>query len=573
MIQRPDTAQGYANLLRSDFEFFCQEMWVFLDLERFHTFGPIERIVARHLAYGRRMRGILAWRFFGKTFLIAMLILWRLLNNPNRHQVIVTISMPESRKRVKMIRQWIERVPFLESLRPEPGQRDGGDGFDVAGAEGHKDFSVGCKGMDGQIAGIHGDVIADDIEDENNSGTRDAREALFNRTAEFDAVAGENDEIVVIGTLHSEESVYPKLANLKDKDGKPAGYDFITIPILYPRPEQHTLNLAPELRANLDNKTAQPGDIVAPYRITREYVAKKAARERWFAMQFMLQTNVMDTVRFPLKLRNLIVFDSQRDFGPSRIAWGLSSDSKGTTELPNVRPNGHEGDSLHGPMFVDLNSLSWLPYTRTILTIDTGGGKGQTAWKCGSALNGYIFVHDGGAMTGSASNANITMLVERARFHNCRVISVEGNQVGSRDTDENAWANLLRAEVARQALDTEPAWNCSVEVHWARGGKETRIINTLEPLFANHRIILHSRVALDPKLQFQITRITSQPGSLDQADRIDALEALCRLLLDTTRLDPSKAARDAETTNLIREWEEATGQRSRHPRASWCSKR
>jgi hypothetical protein len=543
-------AQQFVERLRDDFEFFCEQMWAELKLHKHHEFGPIERISMRHLAYGPRKRGVLAWRFFGKTYGVGFLALWRLLRNPNRRQVLVTISMPESRKRIKMIRQWIDDVWFLNHLAPRAEQRDGADGFDVNGAESHKDFSLGCKGMDGQITGIHGDVIADDIEDENNTITRQARENLFNRTAEFDAVAGENDEIVVIGTIHSEDSVYKKLSDPM------IGYSFITIPILYPKSDQKVINLAPELRDNLDTGKAAPGDIVAPYRVTRDFVIEKMGRQRWFAMQFMLQINVQDTVAFPLKLADLIVFDMARDFGPVRIEWGEYSQGV-STELAGLATAGFEGDVLRRPSMIDDSPGTRHAFNRTILYIDpSGGGQSETAYYIGSDLSGNIFIHDGGAVVGSASNENIALLVSKAKQYNARTIIVEGNLVGAKDEYQNAWANLLRAEVARQAdkegtfTHTTP-WNAGVEVDWAKGQKERRICNVLEPLFSAHRIIISRRAIGDPRLQQQITHVTPQPGSLEQSDRVDAFASLCRILTETTALDPEKVKQYARTADDV----------------------
>lgn len=533
-------AADFLARLKGDFEFFCEQMWLELKLDRHHKFGFAERIVARHLASGRRRRGVLAWRYFGKTYLVLFLALWRLVRNPDRRQVIITISMPESRKRIHMAREWIDMVWFLRPLKPNPEQRDSADGFDVNSAESHKDYSLGCKGADGQITGIHGDVIADDIEDENNTISRESRDGLYQRTNEFGNIAGANGEIVVIGTLHSEESVYPKMSA--------EGYDFITVPILYPTADQQVINLAPELRERLAKDTVKPGDIVAPYRIDPDYIAQERAKSRNFAMQMMLQINVSDTVRFPLKLSALIVFDSARDFGPSRIAWGLTSQSKGSTEIKGITVKGLTGDSLHEPMFVDEKAATWIPYTRTILVIDpSGGGQSETTWYVGSGLNGYVFVHAGGGVIGSASEENIREIVAKAKLHNASCISVEGNLVGEKDEIHNAWANLLRAEVGRQRLDSEraglgedKAWNASVEVHWAKGKKEHRVVNVLEPLLAAHRVVVSRSVASDTELQYQLARITVQQASLKQTDRIDAFATLCGMLTETTRIDPAR---------------------------------
>ena len=73
---------------------------------------------------------------------------------------------------------------------------------------------------------------------------------------------------------------------------------------------------------------------------------------------------------------------------------------------------------------------------------------------------------------------------------------------------------------------------CTVlESEWAKGQKEVRIIDTLEPVLTQHRLVIDEALARrearadDHKysLLYQLSHITRDRGSLKHDDRLDAL--------------------------------------------------
>jgi hypothetical protein len=99
-------------------------------------------------------------------------------------------------------------------------------------------------------------------------------------------------------------------------------------------------------------------------------------------------------------------------------------------------------------------------------------------------------------------------------------------------------------------------WPVSVEETRASGQKETRIIQTLEPVIQQHRLVVDRKVIeqdlLDSEefgpeysLFYQMTRITKDKGCLGHDDRLDALEMAVSYWMVQMEVDNDKAAKDA----------------------------
>ena len=64
-----------------------------------------------------------------------------------------------------------------------------------------------------------------------------------------------------------------------------------------------------------------------------------------------------------------------------------------------------------------------------------------------------------------------------------------------------------------------------IEEYRVTGNKNKRIIDTLEPVMASHRLIIDRKAIRQEQTQRQLTRITEIRGSLKHDDRVDALSA------------------------------------------------
>lgn len=81
--------------------------------------------------------------------------------------------------------------------------------------------------------------------------------------------------------------------------------------------------------------------------------------------------------------------------------------------------------------------------------------------------------------------------------------------------------------------------------------KEIRILDTLQPVVENHRLVIDPSVAKNEGFGFQFSRISRDRGSLKHDDIIDALSIAVDNLKDRVAVDPTSVAkRKAEREQL-----------------------
>ena len=109
-----------------------------------------------------------------------------------------------------------------------------------------------------------------------------------------------------------------------------------------------------------------------------------------FALQFLLDTNLSDAEKYPLKVSDFIVADL--DLEEASLQWSWAS---GTSQrLPEVPCVALKGDYFYAPL---LRSQEVSKYTGTVMAIDLSGrGKDETAYAIVKYLNGYLFLMEVG---------------------------------------------------------------------------------------------------------------------------------------------------------------------------------
>jgi hypothetical protein len=106
-------------------------------------------------------------------------------------------------------------------------------------------------------------------------------------------------------------------------------------------------------------------------------------------------------------------------------------------------------------------------------------------------------------------------------------------------------------ELFKPVLNTHHP-KCGVdEAPWAKGQKEARIIDTLEPIMNQHRLVVDRQVIEDdlkvarerPKfsLFYQMTRLTKERNSLAHDDRLEAVAGACAYWVDSMARDEKSA--------------------------------
>lgn len=554
--------QAYLDRLRDDFVFFMEQVWIDRRFDRYAKLGWVERDILRWIQRGPTRSGVLAWRGIGKTHLVtAGITSWELFRNPNAKVLIVSKSESEAKKTLSMIRNWIDNIPFLQHLIPVDGQRDSATQFDVAGSEPSRDPSVCAKGIDGQVTGTRASrIIADDIETKNNTQTIEARTELNEKVKELSAIASYGERrITYVGTYHHEESLYLKLAE--------RGYRFRTWPMLYPQATDKILDLAPSVQKNLDAGVGKPGQIVADYRISPDFVAEKQSEGvSYFAMQYQLISNLGDEQRYPLRLEDLIVFPINRDKCPISIAWGKSNGQGTSTRITDISSLGFGNDALYAPIMYDLK---WGDYQGTKMWIDPSGrGADLTGYAIVAYGYGYLWVKACGGLQGGYSDTTLSVLCNLARQHLVNEIYLEDNF--GQGAIEALMIPVLRSYYLEPGADPAypQGWKASTQTVRVTSQKETRIIESLEPVLNQHRLVI-DRTAIDnPSLQRQLTRITRDRNALEHDDELESLAMCCHQwnsILRVSQADAAEKHRQKLIDDQLEEMRRLAGSPSRRP--------
>ncbi|KAF1049317.1 phage terminase large subunit [Xylophilus sp.] len=495
-----------------------------------------------------------AFRGIGKSYLTSGFALWRLERRTYDETVlVVSASGTKAKEFVSMTKTLLNTMERFAHLRPREDQRDTAYAFDVNGASISQSPSIKAVGITGQITGSRATlIIADDIEVTDNSRTVEARERLLHKTNEFSAikVTGGAD-VICLGTPQTEESIYTKLI-------REQGYMGWILPARFPTVDKRdSYKITREGGQVLDclspwarRVDANPGLAWTPTDPERfnefELQNRESKGRAYFALQFQLDTSLSDAERYPLKLRDLIVMhldSGKTPKAPRGVVWG--PDSQGKNRRDDLPVAGFSGDHWLGPLFVDPE---WAGFEQSAMFVDPSGrGADETAWAVVKVLNGLMYVVSVDGFDGDPAEAMVRLALA-AKEHNVHEIVVEPNFAGG------VWVNAFQPVLAKHWPASKPGETagCSVlESKWAKGQKEQRIIDTLEPVMTGHRLIFNDSVARDEKLCYQLTHISRERGCLTHDDRIDALAGAVSHLQQALAQDVQQAINDMEE-----EWKE-----------------
>jgi len=488
---------------------------------------PVQLDIAKYLQKGPRRRVIQAFRGVGKSWLTSAYVVWRLLHDPSLNVLVVSASKQRADDFSTFTLRLINEIPFCQHLKPKDHQRNSKIAFDVGPAPASQAPSVVSKGITSQITGSRGDlIIADDVESLNNSATAVMRDKLMASTAEFEAVLKPGGEIIYLGTPQTEQSIYHALSE--------KGYITRVWPARFPEERLRTAfgeKLAPMLK---EGATGKPTD---PKRFTElDLMEREASYGRTgFALQFMLDSTLSDADRYPLKINDLMVFGINPENAPEKPIWAMNPNNI-VKDVPCV---GFNGDRFYAPMEIQGK---WIPYEGGIMSIDPAGrGGDETAYCVVKMLNGFLYVTAAGGIAGGYGEEVMKKLTKIAKDNKVNLILVESN------FGDGMFTELLKPYLMRD-------YPCTTEEVRSNIQKERRIIDTLEPVLCQHRLVMDvnmvrhdyestkayaSEKALQFSLIWQLSRISRAKGSLHHDDRLDALSMAVAFWVD-------KMAQDAD---------------------------
>jgi hypothetical protein len=513
----------------TDFRVFLCHVWAFLNLPRP---TKVQLDIAHWLQHGPR-RGILqAFRGVGKSWITVAFVLWTLLLDPQKKIMVVSASQPLADDFSKFCKQLIHGMPVLQHLAPRADQRNSAVSFDVGPARPSKDPSVKSAGITGQITGTRADIIiGDDIEIPKNSLTHLMRMRLSEQVKEFDAILKpvEESRVLYLGTPQTEQSLY---IELQDR-----GYETRIWPAEVPADAtKYKLRLAPMVQKLID-AGFPAGTPVEPSRFPMSELNDRRASfgVGGYALQFMLDTSPADAEKHPLKMRNLIVLDCDEKIAPIRVTWARDN----RTLLQDLQCGGLPTDAYYGPMDRSPETSS---YGKTLMAIDPSGrGKDETAYCIMKISHGILYVVDAGGYKDGFGEETLKALAGRALRWGVNSVIVESNFGGG------MFAQLLKPHLAKLNAGTiDEEWK-----GWSSGMKENRMLDTLEPILASHKMVFNrSLIEHDLSVQkedyryslvYQMTRLSRVKGCLPHDDRVDALSMAAAYFVEEMNRDQQKA--------------------------------
>lgn len=504
---------------------------------------PVQLDIAQYLQKGPRRRVVQAFRGVGKSWLTSAYAVFRLLHDPRINILVVSASKQRADDFSTFTLRLINEIPICQHLKPREDQRNSKIAFDVGPAPASQAPSVVSKGITSQITGSRADlIIADDVESLNNSATFLMRDKLGSSIAEFEAVLKPGGEILFLGTPQTEQSIYH---GLHEK-----GYDTRIWPARFPEERLKTA-FGSKLAPMLSEGTA--GDPTDPRRFGAiDLMEREASYGRTgFALQFMLDSTLSDADRYPLKLSDLIVLGLNAENAPEKPIWAANL-SNVVKDVPCV---GFNGDRYYGPM--DIHG-KWIPYEGGIMAIDPSGrGDNETAYAVVKMLNGFLYVTAEGGLKGGYGEDTMSKLVSIAKSQGVSLILVESN------FGDGMFSELLKPYLGK-------TYPCTVEEVRHNIQKERRIIDTLEPVMNQHRLVIDSGViredyestkkyatekSLQYSLMWQMSRITRAKGALAYDDRLDVLSMAVGFWVERMAQDVNRKMAQRKSDMLDQELE------------------
>ena len=522
------------DLLKDDFKLFLQALWSELDLP-----NPTraQYAIADYLQHGPKRLQIQAFRGVGKSWITGAFVLWTLFNNPEKKIMIISASKERADNMSIFLQKLIIETPWLVHLRPKSDDsRWSRISFDVACSP-HQAPSVKSVGITGQLTGSRADLmILDDIEVPGNSMTEFMREKLLQLCTEAESIlTPKNDSrIMFLGTPQTTFTVYRKLAE--------RAYKPFVWPARYPRKvTQYEGLLAPQLVEDIDGG-AEPWQVTDDRFDNEDLIEREASMGRSnFMLQFMLDTSLSDAEKFPLKCSDLIVTSVNPTTAPESIVW-CSDPQNVIKDLPTV---GLPGDYFYSPMQLQG---TWDSYQETICSVDPSGrGSDETAAAYISQRNGFLYVHDMRAYKDGYSDRTLLDILKGCKKYGVTKLLIETN-FGDGIVSELFKKHMVQT---KQGIDIE-------EVR-ANVRKEDRIIDSLEPILNQHRLIVDRNVIewdfksnpdsppeerLLYMLFYQMSRMCREKGAIRHDDRIDCLAQGVQYFTDAMGISALEAIKD-----------------------------
>ena len=228
-------------------------------------------------------------------------------------------------------------------------------------------------------------------------------------------------------------------------------------------------------------------------------------------------------------MADLVVTSVNPTKGPDNIVW-CSDPRNCLKDLPTV---GLPGDYFYSPM---QQQGEWTDYQETICSVDPSGrGVDETAAAYISQKNGLLYLHEMRAYRDGYSDSTLLDILRGCKKYNVNTLVIESN-----------FGDGIVAELFKKHLQ-QTKQRILVEEVRANVRKEDRIIDTLEPVLNQHRLIVDKSVVewdynsnreappeerLLYMLFYQMSRMCRQKYAVKHDDRLDCLAQGVKYYID-----------------------------------------
>ena len=451
-------------------------------------------------------RMVMAMRGLSKSLTSQIYVVWRLLNDPNEKILVMSAGSDRAKSYTQFVKKLISTLPITKPMVPRHNlERTSTQMFDVAGSSPSDSASIYAVGAGNQLAGFRATlVVYDDVEtaqsvesatmmDKNNTYCMEAQNLLMSG----------KDESITLCTPHSMSSMY---------------IDWIdrgVIPFIIPAevPEDDN-NYFGHLAHYIKDMIAEGlVGLAVDERLNKEFLLSKKMRigKSKYKLQYMLDVSDADDLRFPLKLSDLIVMDIDEEVAPLKISHSSMPDNN-----LYIKHNGFKADKLYSPSYI---SKEVSQYETKVMSLDPSGkGKDEIGIALLFSLNTRLFLKKITGLQGGYEDDNLIAIASMCRDYQIDTLVIEENWGGGMFT------KMLEPHLRAISPKTE------VDEINVKGQKEVRIIEALEPLLNQHRLVVDKDTLDKDKnatvvnsFTYQLSKITKERDSLRADDRLDSL--------------------------------------------------
>ena len=452
-------------------------------------------------------RLVWAMRGIAKSLTSQIYTVWRLLNNPNEKILVLSKSSARAGSYTQFVKKLINLLPITRPMSPRNNiERTSGQSFDVVGGIASDSPSVYAAGVGNEITGMRASLLViDDVETHITVHSQALTEKVQHGVDEaYKLLMSGHLESITLATPHSQNSLY-----LEWLENGTVGF---IVPAEYPADESVYMGLLADFIR--DRLIADPSLIgqAVDERIDMDFLLEqKKISKRTYILQYLLDISESDSLKYPLKLSDMIVMDVDEEQAPLKVGYSSMPDN-----MLYMKHNGFKKDKLYMPSYVSPERRA---YDFKLIALDPSGrGEDEFGISIIYSLNTRLFVKKILGLEGGYSEENLTNIATICGQLGINTAVMESN------FSDGAVGKMLEPYLRKYSPNTE------LVEHRVKGQKELRIIDNIEPLLSQHKLIFDKNM-LDKDMDvlrknsftYQLSHISEERDSLLADDRLDSL--------------------------------------------------